>query len=70
MDGHGSHLTFDFLDYAFKHQILVVGLPSHTTDFLQPLDVAIFRPLQRACGQEVDKRLRQHQVITKETFHQ
>ncbi|KAG9127710.1 hypothetical protein FRC07_010633, partial [Ceratobasidium sp. 392] len=70
LDGHGSHLSFGFLDYAFRNRILVLGLPSHTTDFLQPLDVAIFRPLQRAYAQEVNKRVREHRPVTKDTFDQ
>jgi hypothetical protein len=68
LDGHNSHLTFGFLDYAFKNRILVLCLPSHTTDFLQPLDVALFGPLQHAYAQEVNRRVREYRPVTKDTF--
>lgn len=38
MDGHGSHLTFQFLSYCQQHQIIPFSFPPHTTHLLQPLD--------------------------------
>ncbi|KAI1676492.1 DDE-1 domain containing protein [Pyrenophora tritici-repentis] len=42
LDGHGSHLTPDFIDFC---EILLMVFPPHSTDSLQPLDVVLFAPL-------------------------
>ncbi|KAF8594770.1 hypothetical protein BDV93DRAFT_549088 [Ceratobasidium sp. AG-I] len=68
LDGHGSHVTYEFLKYAIEAQIMVIGLPSHTTDFLQPLDRVLFRPLQRAYSKEVGRRMQNNQAVTKDLF--
>jgi hypothetical protein len=48
MDGHSSHISIDFLEYAVQNRIAVVKFPSHSTHSLQPLDVGIFSPLSTA----------------------
>jgi hypothetical protein len=48
VDGHGSHLTRDFLKYCLAHKILLCILLPHSTHSLQPLDVVLFGPLSRA----------------------
>ena len=57
-DGHGSHVTKEFLDYSIKNRIIVMVFPSHSTHTLQPLDVGIFRPLSSYYSSEL---LRQQQ---------
>jgi hypothetical protein len=52
LDGHGSHLTYKFLQYAQDACIVGVGLPSHTTDFLQPLDQVIFKYFSDSMGKQ------------------
>ena len=47
IDGHGSHLTLDFIDLARANDIIVYCLPPHTTHVLQPLDVAVYGPLKK-----------------------
>lgn len=47
-DGHGSHLTVRMIALARKCGVHLFCLPPHTTHKLQPLDVGIFGPLQRA----------------------
>jgi hypothetical protein len=42
MDGHGSHLTHDFVNYWWDHDIVPFILPAHTTHLLQPLDIGFF----------------------------
>jgi hypothetical protein len=42
VDGHGSHLTRNFLQYCLTHKILLCILPPHSTHSLQPLDVVLF----------------------------
>ena len=48
MDGHGSHVTPELRIYAEENGVHIYTFPSHTTHKLQPLDVGIFGPLQRA----------------------
>ncbi|KIM92662.1 hypothetical protein OIDMADRAFT_66409, partial [Oidiodendron maius Zn] len=45
-DGHGSHLTQEFLDFCWQHHIRPFQLPAHTTHLLQPLDVGVFQSLK------------------------
>jgi hypothetical protein len=42
LDGHGSHLTSDFIDYCDGNRILLAIFPPHATHSLQPLDVVLF----------------------------
>jgi hypothetical protein len=37
-DGHGSHLTFEFLHYCEQNNIIPFGFLPHTTHLCQPLD--------------------------------
>ncbi|KAH5363543.1 hypothetical protein HBI48_081690 [Parastagonospora nodorum] len=41
LDGHGSHLTPEFLEYCNRHRILLMVFPPHSTHTLQPLDVGL-----------------------------
>jgi len=45
-DGHGSHLSDDFLLFAWEKKILPFLFPAHTTHLLQPLDVGVFQPFK------------------------
>jgi hypothetical protein len=56
LDGHGSHITMEFLDYCNNHKILLAIFPPHSTHTLQPLDVVLFRPL----SSNYSKALTQH----------
>ena len=53
MDGHQSHLTMDFIDYCDQNKILLAIFPPHATHILQPLDVALFKPLSTASSNEL-----------------
>jgi hypothetical protein len=66
VDGHNSHYTHAFLEYACKNRIVVLCYPSHSTHIYQGLDVVIFNILKRwwteardkyeqQCGHKVDK---------------
>ncbi|KAF7569827.1 Trichoplein multi-domain protein [Pyrenophora tritici-repentis] len=48
LDGYGSHVTMEFIDYAIAHNIMLLVLPPHSTHTLQPLDVVMFKPLAAA----------------------
>lgn len=55
VDGHSSHVNWGFICFADEFRILVLVLPSHTTQRLQPLDVGMFSPLSTAYSKELNK---------------
>ena len=48
LDGHGSYVTTEFIEYCHEHKILLAVLPPHATHTLQLLDVCMFKPLSDA----------------------
>ncbi|XP_053381705.1 uncharacterized protein LOC123536821 [Mercenaria mercenaria] len=46
MDNHDSHISLPLIEKARTEGVILVGLPSHTTHFLQPLDVRVIGPLK------------------------
>jgi len=52
VDGHNSHYTQGFLEYARTHKILVLCYPAHTTHVLQGLDVVVFAVVKWCLGDE------------------
>ena len=65
-DGHETHITLKFIDYALTNKILLVCLPPHTSHALQPFDIGVCSPFKQvlsdeayayemATGQPVDK---------------
>ncbi|SPO25317.1 uncharacterized protein UTRI_10103 [Ustilago trichophora] len=68
LDGHSSHVTLEFIQQAWNFRIICLCLPPHATHLLQPLDVSIFGPLQKAFTQEVDKFARANLNIGKKDF--
>ena len=47
MDGHSSHhSSVEMLEFADDNDIILVCLPSHTTQALQPLDRSFFQPFK------------------------
>jgi hypothetical protein len=46
MDGHGSHVTVDFLWSCKQYNIQLVFLPPHSSHVLQPLDLSCFSPVK------------------------
>ena len=54
LDGHSSHVNMEFIRYADKHRVIVMVLPSHTTDRLQPLDISLFSPLATTYTKHLD----------------
>ncbi|RMZ66343.1 pogo transposable [Pyrenophora seminiperda CCB06] len=57
LDGHGSHLTMDFISYCHANKILLMVFPPHSTHSLQPLDVGMFSPLSNAYSAELSHHL-------------
>jgi hypothetical protein len=54
VDGHGSHITTEFLQKALEKKILIAIYPPHTTHRLQPLDVGCFSPLATYYSQSLE----------------
>ena len=69
IDGHESHLSADFDDYCKENNIIPVSMPAHSSHLLQPLDVALYSPLKRAYGDEINTFVRASvNHITKSEF--
>ncbi|KAK2578406.1 hypothetical protein KPH14_012738 [Odynerus spinipes] len=61
LDGHTTHSrNLTAIELARENGIILLQLPGHTTHRLQPLDVAIFKPLQVYYDQTIEKWLREH----------
>lgn len=56
VDGHGSHVSLEFIDFCIKNQIVALCLPPHTTHILQPLDVGIFGPLSQTYKMLIERK--------------
>ena len=67
-DGHSSHLTHAFLRTLSDAKVLPVGLPAHTSDKLQPNDVALFGPLSRAYKRVLNDAMDAYEVVSLRTF--
>ena len=61
LDGHGSHITIDVIEYARLNGIHLLCLPSHTSHILQPLDDGVFKSFKsffsKVCHQYMAKNL-------------
>jgi hypothetical protein len=55
VDGHSSHVNMAFVDWADTHGIILLILPPHTTQRLQPLDVGLFQPLSTYYSVELNR---------------
>jgi hypothetical protein len=64
LDGHGSHVTMDFIEYCDQHKILLAIFPPHSTHTLQPLDVCMFKPLSQAYSDELSAFLERSQGLS------
>ena len=54
-DGHGSHVTGNFIEHCMNNNIKLLILPPHSSHFTQPLDISIFDPLKKYISQELSK---------------
>jgi hypothetical protein len=69
VDGHNSHYTRGFLEYAKANKIHILCYPSHVTHIYQGLDVVIFGPLKTYWTEERDKYERTTgQKVSKSNF--
>jgi len=63
VDGHGSHISNDFINYCDKNKIILAILPPHSTHTLQPLDVVLFKPLSSAYSAQLTAYLQDSQGL-------
>ena len=56
-DGHLTHTSVQTIELAERENITLLKLPAHTTDFLQPLDLACFGPLKSYYEKELTARV-------------
>jgi glycosidase len=55
VDGHNSHYTQEFLEYARENNMDVLCYPAHATHIYQGLGVVVFGPLKHYWTQEKDE---------------
>ena len=46
LDGHKTHIPFDFTAECWEHKVRPFYFPPHATHLLQPLDLSFFSPLK------------------------
>lgn len=56
-DNQESHLSIEVLDLGKAHGVTIVTFPYHSTNKLQPLDVAVYKPLRTYYNAAVDNWL-------------
>lgn len=61
LDGHSTHSkNLEAIELARENGVIILQLPGHTTHRLQPLDVAVFKPLELYYTEANEKWLRSH----------
>ena len=69
VDGHNSHHTKEFLEYARDNNIHVLCYPAHGMHTYQGLDVVIFGPLKCSWLQEHNTfKMSTWKAVSKENF--
>lgn len=60
MDNHESHLSVAAIDFCKDNGIIILTLPPHTSNKLQPLDRTVFGPFKRFFNQGADDWMLSH----------
>ncbi|XP_064292244.1 uncharacterized protein LOC128672662 [Plodia interpunctella] len=70
LDGHRSHLTLHLSNFCAENGIEIIALYPNSTHILQPMDLAVFRPLKTYWAKAVKDWKLQHlgQNLKKENF--
>ena len=53
-DGHGSHNNVEFVELAKQNDIIIIELPSHTSNWTQPFDRTVFKSLKSHWNTAID----------------
>ncbi|XP_022204364.2 uncharacterized protein LOC111060980 [Nilaparvata lugens] len=59
-DNHESHLTIETIDLAKQNGVIIVTLPPHCSNKLQPLDISVYQPFKAYYNTAVDSWLLHH----------
>ena len=71
LDGHSSHYSWELLEFADGHNIMLLGYPPHCTHALQGLDVVCFAVMKREFEIEIRAfEEKHHRAVKKEDFAQ
>lgn len=57
LDGHASHLSCKFIQYARPRDIILLCFPAHSTAMLQALDIVLFAILSKCWTDVLEKEL-------------
>ena len=63
-DGCCSHFNYDILKIAVELKVTLVILPYNDTHFIQPLDIAIFKPFKSVLKRCVSEFILENDIIT------
>jgi hypothetical protein len=61
LDGHGSHVTLQFIEFCTENKIILAVFPAHSTHTLQPRDVGMLGPLSTAYSSQLVRHQQQAQ---------
>ncbi|GLV31395.1 hypothetical protein CBL_10774 [Carabus blaptoides fortunei] len=60
LDGHNSHKSLAAIEKCRNNGVIMVTLPPHTSNRLQPLDISNYGPLKIYLAQEMDRWMTNH----------
>lgn len=63
LEGYTSHVQYSVLDLLHHNNVIVIGLPAHTSQLLQPLDVSVFSSVKSYIQREFHRRGRDKRVL-------
>ena len=71
LDGYESHQSVAFREYCKENNIILLGLPPHSSHLTQPLDIGCFSSLKRSYSRQIENFIKAHIThITKIEFFQ
>jgi hypothetical protein len=64
LDGHGSHLSVEAIEFCMENDIELMCLPPHSSHRIQPLDTHFNKPLKMIWAEELGKFLANNHKVT------
>lgn len=66
LDNHASHISLEIYDFCRNNHIVILTIPPHTSNHLQPLDLTFFGPFKKALFAVYDSHMisTAHEKIT------
>ena len=56
INSHDSHVTLEVIEFCVEYKILLLCLPPHSTNWLQPYDVGLFSPTSQSYRNKIRER--------------